>query len=172
MAQAQLLGGAHGDELAAAGDEVDQRLPLGVGQRTWFGANAGREAGDGLGVEAIGLGQAPRGTGEVAHLAGIDDGNRQLRRTEFSRDAQLQPTGGLEHDETGRGSAQPVAQPGKALGAVVEARGNAVGQPMRIEPRLGDIDADENLTFRDPHDCPSLPVRARQAAQATVRAWT
>jgi len=73
---ADLLGDPHLDQLAAPGDQIDQRLARRVGQGVGCGPDGGREMGDRRGIQAIGppgpacrpedkLGQAPGGAGEV-----------------------------------------------------------------------------------------------------------
>ena len=69
----------HRDQLPAPGDQVTQGLGLGVGQRSQLRSDRLGEVGQDLGVERIGLGQAARGAGEVAHLARVDDHDRQRR---------------------------------------------------------------------------------------------
>jgi hypothetical protein len=55
-AEAKFFGGTHVDELAAAADEFDQRLVIGIGQRPGLWADGGSEKGDRLGIKAIGFG--------------------------------------------------------------------------------------------------------------------
>jgi hypothetical protein len=71
--------GLHADHfhhLAAARDQFGQVLAVGIGERTRFGTDAFREQRNDLGIERIGLGEPPGGTGEVPDLARIDDGER------------------------------------------------------------------------------------------------
>ena len=75
--------GLHADHfhhLTAARDQFGQALAVGVGERAWFGTNAFSEQGDDLGIERVGLGEPSGGTGEIADLTRIDDGERQSRR--------------------------------------------------------------------------------------------
>ena len=94
--------GLHADHfhhLTAAGDQFGQGLAVGVGDRAWFGTDAFSEQGDDLGIERVGLGEPPGGTGEIPDLARIDDGERQTGAGQSRRDGDLEPAGGLEHDQ-------------------------------------------------------------------------
>jgi hypothetical protein len=66
-----VLGAQHVDQLAAPGHEFSQEAGIGIGHGPGRGPYGGREPGDGLCVEGIGLGQAARGAREVPNLAGV-----------------------------------------------------------------------------------------------------
>ena len=78
--QAVLLGRQHLDQLPASGEQLLQGGDRVVRQRPGLGSDPLGEAGEHLGIERIGLGQLPSGFGEVAHLAGIGDDDRQAGR--------------------------------------------------------------------------------------------
>jgi hypothetical protein len=124
-----------------------------------------REAGDRLGVEAVGLRQPPGGAREGAHLAGIDDRDRQAGRGQGRREADLQPAGGLEHDERRSRGGQALGEPRHALVVVVDGEALAGGTRVDVEPVLGDVDADEGGSLV--HDPSSLD--AGFSALVTVR---
>jgi hypothetical protein len=63
LAAAVALGADHLDDLAPAGDQLGQPLRLGVGQRPGLRPDAFGEQRDRLGVEGVGLGEAPRAPG-------------------------------------------------------------------------------------------------------------
>ena len=52
-----------------------------------------------LGVQPVGLGEASDGSGEVADLAGVDDGKRQAGAGQCRSDGALEAAGGLQHDQ-------------------------------------------------------------------------
>ena len=101
------------------------------------------EAGDRLGVEAVGLGQPARGAREGAHLARVDDRDRQAGRGQGRGEADLQAAGGLEHDQRRREGGQALDQRRHALLVVVDREALAGGAQVDVEPVLGDVDADE-----------------------------
>ena len=147
-AEAVRLGHAYGHELAAARHQGLEGQAGSVFEWTCGWPHRLGEAGDRRGVEAVGLGQLAGGTGEVPHLARVDDRHRQTGRGEFGGDTGLQTTRGLQAD-------QRRAEPGQALdqgrkGAVVV--GNdpvlAGGADEDVEPVLGDVDADEGAGWR------------------------
>jgi hypothetical protein len=103
-------GGIGGLAPVALGGEHLERLPPARHQRPQAAGGLARqgphrrpdrlgEAGDRLGVEPVGLGQPPHRAGEGAHLARVDDRDRQAGRGQGRREADLQAAGGLEHDE-------------------------------------------------------------------------
>jgi hypothetical protein len=112
------------------------------------------EAGDRLRVEPVGLGQPPRCAREGAHLARVDDRDRQAGRGQGRREADLHPAGGLEHDERRREGGQALDQRRHALLVVVDREALARGPRVDVEPILGDVDADEG--GRLVHDPASL----------------
>ena len=103
----------HRDDLAAAGDQFGEPGGIRPGNGPGFGPDALGKERDRLGIERIGLGQAPHGPGEVADLARVDDTQRQPGTGERGRDGRLEAAGGLEHD-------QRDGQGGKATGEIVE----------------------------------------------------
>jgi hypothetical protein len=123
------------------------------------------EAGDRLRVEAIGLGQPPHGAREGADLARVDHRDRQAGRGQGRREADLQPAGGLEHDQRWRERDQTGDQRRHALVVVVDGEALAGGAQVDVEPALGDVDADEGGSLV--HDPGSLDAGCR--ALVTVR---
>jgi hypothetical protein len=123
------------------------------------------EASDDLGVESIGLGQAPGGSGEVADLPRIDHGERQRRRRDRRRDRHFVPAGCLDHDHGRRQRPQPVDQRCQAFAVARDGESLSRRPDVAIQALARDIDADKVRFHLDP----SLQMRARLAAQATVR---
>jgi len=109
------------------------------------------EAGDRFGVEAVGLRQPPRGAREGAHLAGIDDRDRQPGRGQGGRGGDLHPARGFEHDQRGGEGGQALDQRRHARLVVTDREVLARGTQVNVEPTLGDVDADEGgRLVRDP----------------------
>src|SRR5215217_8884919 len=159
----------HLDHLAAARDQLRQGLAVGVGERTRFGTDPFGEQGDDLGIQRIRLGQPAGGTSEVADLAWVDDGERQAGAGESGRDGELEAAGRLEHDQS-RGQATQIAdQLLETLAITCDREGLPRWAEMNIKAILRDFNADEarrgGRLFHDP----SLRMRARLAALATVR---
>jgi hypothetical protein len=94
--------GLHADHfhhLASARDQFGQALTVGVGERAWFGTNAFSEQRDDLSIERVGLGEPPGGAGKIADLTWIDDRERQAGAGQSGGHGDLEPAGGLEHNQ-------------------------------------------------------------------------
>ena len=106
MAAAVAFHADHLDQLPAPGDQFGQNLRLDLGNGARFGADAFGKQGDDLGIERVGLRQAPGSAGEIADLAGIEHGQRQASRGHGRGDGQLKAASGLQHDQRRCQSAQ------------------------------------------------------------------
>jgi hypothetical protein len=96
------LGDDHGDDLAAAGDEVGEALCGLVGQGPRLGPGGGHEAGDQAGVDRVGLGAPAERLAEGADGGRVDDDHRQSGGAEGGGgDDGLEAAGGLEGDGLG-----------------------------------------------------------------------
>jgi hypothetical protein len=93
------LGVEHLEQLPAAGEQGLELLGGLIRQRPGGGPDPRREEGEHLGIDAVGLGQPAEGLREGAHLARIDDGDRESRGGERGRHRRLVATRGFEHDE-------------------------------------------------------------------------
>ena len=144
-----LLGAEHVHELAAAGDELAERVGLGIRQGTWGGAHGVGKEGDDTRVEGIGLGEAARGPGEVANLPGIDDGHGQSRAGQQGGDGDFVATGGFQDDQGGAQRAHPGEQGGQTSVVRGDAKGLAGGMDVDVQVIFRDVDADEGV-FHDP----------------------
>jgi len=100
------LGDDHLDDLSAARDEVGEQLGRFVGERTQFRPGRLDEAGDHRRVDRVGLGALADRLGEMAHLRGIDDHQRQRSARERRRDHRFEAAGGFDRDPLGLKSAQ------------------------------------------------------------------
>jgi len=74
--QAVVLGGEHPEQLPAAGHYGLQSADLSIGMGLWSGTYGLGEARQDPCVDPIGLGELPRGPGEVTHLTRIDHRQR------------------------------------------------------------------------------------------------
>jgi hypothetical protein len=73
------LGDDHLDDLPAPGDEIGEQPGRFVGERKQVGLGRLDEAGDHRRIDRVGLGALAQRLGEMAHLRGVDDHQRQLR---------------------------------------------------------------------------------------------
>ena len=102
MLEAISLGNQHVDDLTPPGNELSDRLVRGIHRRQWLGRQRGREGGEHAGIDRIGLRQAAAGLGEGAHLARIDDGNRQLSVLQRPHHHHLVATRRFQHGKRRR----------------------------------------------------------------------
>jgi hypothetical protein len=130
-----------------SGTAVDTlRRRIGNGAR--LGTHTRGELGEHARVDAVRLGEPAEGTGEVAHLAGVDDRDGHARGGERRHDWGLVAAGGLEHHE--RGAAADRRERGEPGGGarvaagrgVVRGRRTAGGAGGEVDVRLGDVDAE------------------------------
>ena len=168
-----LFGGEHLDQLGAAQDEGLQLLGLLVVQRAHRGLDCCAVVSDDARIDAIGLGQASGGLGEIADPFGIDGDARKPGLAEGFEDGPFELSGGFEHDPLGLERDQLFEQRGDAVRRIGEARrgvGVVIGD---VEERAADIDADEQrgdgggIEFGSPQH-PYLQ-RYELEAQSTVR---
>jgi hypothetical protein len=139
------LGPEHLDELTTAGHELAEALGVFGGQRPDDRADSFGKAGDDVSVKRIGLGERPRGAGEIADLPRVDDRDRQVGAGQGGRHR------GFEDDQRGTQRLQPgheLGQPGLIVGDDERLPGGAY---VAVEVVLGNIETDEEWV----HD-PSL----------------
>jgi hypothetical protein len=116
------------------------------------------------GVDRIGLGQLAGGAGEIADLARVDHRQRQMGSRHRARHDRLVAAGGFHHDQPGRQILQPLHELHQAFAVARDGEALAARPQMHGEPVLCHIDPNKMLHV------PSLRMRARLAAPATVRA--
>jgi hypothetical protein len=184
-----VFGGEHREDLAPPGEYVLQKLGFLVGDDARGGTDGGGEAGEDERVDAVSLGEASRGLGEVASLAGIDDGHCDPGGCDGGGGEALVATGGLQNDQLG---ARPRLRQARekfihAFLIVGEREGlSAVGrvrwQKAHLEGPLGDVDAYymadgvgiaqaiSPFRWRRPGLADSGLLMGRAEAPATVRA--
>ena len=161
------LGGEHLEQLAPARHQRPQAARRLVGQGPHGRPHRLGEAGDRLRVQAVGLRQPTYGAGEGAHLARVDDRDRQAGRGQGRREADLHAAGRLEHDQRRRERGQAADQGRHALVIVVGDEALAGRAQVDVEAQLGDVDADEHGSGSLVHDPVSLD--AGLSALVTVR---
>src|SRR5215218_9971315 len=184
--QTIVLGGEHREDLASSGEYVLQELGFLVGDDARGGSDSGGEAGEDEGVYLVGFGEPPRGLGEVASLAGIDDGHGDPGGRDGGGGETLVATGGLQDDQLGTRHLKIREEFIYAFLIVGEPEGLAVGrvcwQKAHVEGPLGDVDAYymadgigiaqavSPFRWRRPGLADSGLLMGRAAAPATVRA--
>src|SRR5574337_127374 len=148
--QAVTFSHQHGDELAPATDQRGQGLLLGAGQRL-DEALALRMTFDDLAqlrqdvrIDAVGLGQLPHGTGEVARLPGVDDRHGMAGRLQGAGHGRLQPTCGFHDHQADWPCAQMAGQRLDALGVIGQAQRGLFQSQGHLQRVLGDVDAHRN----------------------------
>ena len=153
----------HLDDLAAPRDQLAEGLRRGVGDRPGRGIDRLGKMGDGRGIDAVGLGQFAGGAREIADLAGIDHRQRQASGGDRARDDGLVAAGGFHDDQPRSERPQPFDELRQTFTVARDGEGLATRPQMNIQPILRDIDP-----YKVFH-VPSLRMRARLAAPATVR---
>ena len=120
-------------------------------------------------IDPVGLRQFTGCLGKVAGLTRIDDRHRQARCGQFGRQASLQTTGCLHHDQRRRHCVQTLANCGDT-GIVI---GDMNTFPDRIKPEiqraLGNVNANESFFLNRVHMHTHPCKNAGLLAQATVR---
>jgi hypothetical protein len=107
--------------------------------------------GRGAGLEGSGCGQLPGRFGEVSSLAGIDDDDRQGRRSQCRAHGPVVAARRFEHNARGRYGLEP-GNTGRKPGLSVRDRPAFTWGPQgNIALRFGDLYANKNLRGR-PHN--------------------
>ena len=153
----------HLDDLSPARHQFAGRLAFAVGDAPGGRADGFGEMGDRRGVEAIGVGELAGRAGEIADLTGIDDRQRQTRGGERACDHRLVSARRLERDQSGMKSAQALDKTLQAFVVARDGEGVAAWADANVQPIFRHIDSHKRIHL------PSLHMRARNAAPATVR---
>ena len=119
--------------------------------------------GDRRGVEAIGLGELAGRTGKIADLTRIDHRQGQMLGGKGAGDHGLVSPRRLERDQGRSQGAQTLDKTLKTFVVTRDDEGLPAWPDADVEPILRHIDSNEQFHF------PSLHMRARDAAPATVR---
>jgi len=153
----------HLDDLPSAGHEFTQRLGFVVSHRLGGRADGLGEMGDCRGVQAIGLGELAGGTREVADLPRIDHRERQMGGGEGAGRHGLIAARRLHDDQDRSQGAQALAKTLQTFTVTRDGEGLPTRPDADVQPILRHIDSNEHIHL------PSLHMRARDAAPATVR---
>ena len=159
------FGGHHFDELPPSCHKLAELQGFFIGHWSWLRSHGFGEMGDDLCIECIRLGKSSDGPCEVPDLTRIDDREREVGRSQGARHDRFIAAGRLKNDQAGRQPREPLDEPCET-GVITPDHKTLTARPqMHIQPILGNIDADKHLA-----SFPSLRMRARNAALATVRA--
>ena len=153
----------HLDDLPPARHEFAQRLGFAVGHAPRGRAGGLGEVGDCGGVETIGLGELSGRAREVADLTRIDHRQGQMRGGKGACDHRLVSARRLERDQDGMKRAQALDETLETLVVARDGEGLAAWPDANVQPILRHIDSNKHIHL------PSLHMRARDAAPATVR---
>ncbi len=135
-----LLRHAHGQELAAPGDQGVQVLGGRIRARAQRRLDLGGEARQHPGIQAVGLGQDVAAAGEVAHLPRIDHHRRQPRGRQGGIHGPFVAAAGFQHEAGGLQGLGPADQAAVARRGVADA------------PRVpGRVHRDIQMIARDIH---------------------
>jgi hypothetical protein len=104
----------HLEQLPAPGEERVELLGFRVGDRAQRGAHHLGEAGEEVGVDAIGLRELARRLGEVADLARVHHDYRERHGGEAGDREQLVVARGFQHDQLRRDRPQPLDERAEA----------------------------------------------------------
>jgi hypothetical protein len=143
--------------------KFSQRLGFGVRDRPRGRANGLGEVGDRRGVQAIGLSELAGRAGKIADLTPVDYRQGQMRCGKGACDHRLVSARRLERSQGGRKRAQALDKTLQALVVACDGEGLAAWADADVQPILRHIDSNKHIHL------PSLHMRARNAAPATVR---
>jgi len=135
-------------ELLAAGDQgIEFALVLRAFLRQ-AGLNALPELDQHVSIDRIGFNENAQRFGEVTHLAGIDQGNRQLGIKQGCNQRPLESAGGFDDDQDGLERLHQLNEAPKAAGLIVEGDDLVGIGSGQVEFVLGDVDANEESNDR------------------------
>jgi len=158
MFEAVLHGDRHVDDLAATGDEGSERDAAVVDMGDLCRPHRSGEVENDAGIDLIGLGQTAAGPGEIADLAGIDDGDRNIGGHQRPDGRHLVTAGGFDDDKLCAGYRR--RERGPACCIVVEADNGAFAFDSNVEMGLRNIDTDHE-SFGGMHGVLLLATRAQ-----------
>jgi hypothetical protein len=157
------------DELAAAGNQGLQFRPVGGASLQETGAGQACELTQHASVDRVGLGEDAQAFGEVAYVARVDQGDRQVRLQQCVDQGAFQAAGGFDDDGRGPHGDQLTDDRADACGVVGDGEDRVDVGASQVKLVLGDVDADEDGGGRMRnglrigcvgHDSPSLQMRA------------
>ena len=162
--EAKGLGSSHVDELLSAGEEGLEMGSLRVWEGACVGSEGKSEAGDGVGIDGIGLGEPTGGASEVPDLPGVHDCSRYLMEATLQSEGHLEATGGL-HDNEGDievfGQLKDVSD---TMRVIREPGGLVLGEYVKVEELTTDVDTHDRVLA---HVIPFLQVRVVDPGNCT-----
>lgn len=171
--QPVLLLDPHALDLLPAAEEILDFLLIFRGWRRGSGLHSSGEQSDDPGIDGIGFGQLPCGSGEVPNLPGIHNSDAESELLKLMDKLPFQSSGGFEADQFGLERLQPVDESGEPVDGVLEALDfGAIGE-SDIEMAFADIDPDaaglKSRSERRHASDPSLQIRAGGEARPLWR---
>ena len=131
------------DQLPAAGDQILDFLLIFRGRREEPRPNLFPKLSQDGGIQAVGLGQATRGSGEVTHLSRVGHRHGETSGLEFGRESSLIATGRFEDNKTNSERSELLDELVNASRIIGEFEAQVMMPRRDVEGILGDVDADE-----------------------------
>ena len=154
--EAKGLGSSHVDELLSASEEGLEMGSLGVWEGAGIGSEGESEAGDGVGVDGIGLGEPTGGASEVPDLSRVHNGSGYLMEATLQSERHLEATGGLHDNEADIEVLGQLTDVSDTLRVVREPGGLVLGEDVKVEELTTDVDTHDRVLT---HVIPFLQVR-------------
>jgi hypothetical protein len=170
-APAIALGDHHLDDLAAACHQLAERLRLRVGNRPGGRADRLGKMSDCRGIDPVGLGQLAGGAGEIADLARIDHGQRQVSRGHRAGDDGFVAAGGLHCDQVRRQCLQPAHELRQAFAVARDGEGLTARPQMHVAPILCHVDPNKMLHVPSPACGLTANIAATRRTLSPVSTW-
>jgi hypothetical protein len=150
LAQAIALGRDHVDDLPAPGNMRFKASEGGVRDWTWLGPKAITEEGKDLGVNGVRLGQPAQGSGEIAHLARIDDGHTETGAGQRGRDSKLEAARRFEDYRRLWEGLESLEERFDPFVVVGDGEPRSRRMDVRIERSFRDVNSDDGLIHAVP----------------------
>ena len=159
--QAVLFLNSHVLDLSASGGEIGDFLLDFWSWRGRPGVHAFGEESNAAGINGVGLGELTGGSGKVADLAGIHDGDGEMVLLESADELAFESAGRFKTDQAWPDVLEPNEEAVETCDGVFELL-DFVGRGMRdVELAFADIDPDNGLNDRHRHESdPTLQMRA------------
>lgn len=130
------------DELSPPLHQLLQFVELFGSEDMQPGPNELRDEGEGLGINAVGLGEPAESLGEVSRLLGVDGGDGEFRVTQEDDQLPFVTAGGFEDDAFDRFSSQSLDELLPSERRVLDGESLLGRKDADIQGALGDINAD------------------------------
>src|SRR4051812_663919 len=179
-AETVLLGDHHPDDLPSTSENRLKLQRFGLGRSFGSGSDGLGETSEDKSIDLVGLGEAPRGLGEVSRLARIEHRHCDLRGGQSCHQRTLVAAGGLKDHQRGTRLNQLLGECLNPLFVVSEAQSLSPRKQNHVQASFADVDADMDFLGNAQAASPFSPVgrpilagtgsEGRSPAQATVRA--